>query len=194
MAVRIHIYLLLVMAYMFAIQNIENFMCMYAFVIMHEIAHMLVALILKMNVYEIELLPVGVNAKYKGENTKLKELLISLAGPIASFLFALMFENETFKIMNFSIATFNLIPIKPFDGGKIFENILKISLNEKIANKILNILSKIILNLLLIFSILIVIFSKNYYLVILIIYMICIIKEEARNARFNAAINYLQID
>lgn len=179
---------------MFAIQNIETFLCLYIFVIMHEIVHMLVATILKMNVYEIELLPIGVNAKYAGKTTNFKELLISLAGPFASFLFSIILKNETFKLMNLSIAIFNLIPMRPFDGGKIFENILNILLSKKIANKILSFLSKITLNLLLFFSIITLIFLRNYYLVILVIYMICIIKEEAENTRFNAIINYLQID
>ena len=179
---------------MFAIQNIENFMCLYLFVIMHEISHMLVAIILKMNVYEIELLPIGVNAKYTGKISNFKELLISLAGPIASFLFALMFENETFKLMNLSIAIFNLMPIRPFDGGKILENFFCILFGKKTANKILRFLSKISLNLLLLLAIISLIFFKNYYLIILTIYMICIIKEEAENTRFNAIINYLQMD
>ena len=179
---------------MFAIQNIENFMFVYVFAIMHEISHMLVAILLKMNVYEIELLPIGVNAKYIGKNTYLKELIISLAGPIASLLFAVILKNEVFKMMNLSIAIFNLIPIKPFDGGKILENICVIFCGVKIANKVLMILSKVCLNLLLILSIFLVIWGENYYFIILIIYMICIIKKESENAKFNAIINYLQID
>lgn len=179
---------------MFAIQNLENYMCLYVFVIIHEMSHVLMATLLKMKVYEIELLPVGVNAKYSGKNTNLKELLISLAGPIASFLFALILKNDVFKIMNLSIAIFNLIPIKPFDGGKIIENIFTIFFGLQTSKNILKILSKIFLNIFLILSIILIFFTKNYYLVILLIYMICIIKQEVENARFNAIINYLQID
>lgn len=182
------------MSYMFAIQSLEKFLCLYVFVIMHEIAHMLVAIILKMDVYEIELLPVGVNAKYSGKTSCLKKIIISLAGPIASLIFSLILQNETFKIMNLSIAIFNMIPIKPFDGGIIFNNILVILLNEKIANKVQNSLSKIIMNLLVVLSIFLILIFKNYYIVILIIYMICIVKKDVENTRFNTIINYLQID
>ena len=54
-------------AYMFAIGKIEMFAYYYLFVLMHELSHILVALILKVDVKEIELLPIGINAKYENK-------------------------------------------------------------------------------------------------------------------------------
>lgn len=125
MSIKIHIYLILMSAYMFAIGKIETFAYFYLFVIMHELSHILIALTLKVDVKEIDLLPIGITAKYEKNNSLVRELIISLAGPLASFLFAYIFKNETYKIMNFAIALFNLVPIYPLDGGRIVRCFLR---------------------------------------------------------------------
>lgn len=184
MVIKIHIYLILVIAYMFATQSVKTFLCLYLFAIMHELAHMIVATLLGMDVYEMELLPIGLNAKYYGEKSNLKELLICVAGPLASFLFCLFFKNEVFRIMNFSMAILNLIPLKPFDGGRILENVLRIFLNKKNTNKVLNFIENILIKLLIAFEIYNILFWKNYYMAIFIIYITCILKEEKSKQKY----------
>lgn len=185
MIIRIHIYLLLMIAYMYAIGKLETFASMYIFVMLHELAHIIAAILLKFKVYEINFLPIGMNMKYDGKANNKKEILIYIAGPIGSFLLFLLLKNNVYKIMNIVICIFNLIPIKPFDGGKILDCIFKIFLSKKQIMKIEKANRKIIIILLTIASIYIFIETKEYYIVIFIIYLINIVKEES---------NYLQID
>ncbi len=66
----------------------------------------------------------------KGRITLKKNGIISLAGPLINiilgflfFVLFLMFKSEFFHfsfIINSFIGLFNLIPVMPFDGGKIF--------------------------------------------------------------------------
>lgn len=194
MVIKIHIYLFLVLAYMYSIQNLEIFILAYIFILIHEIAHVLVAILLQVKVYELELLPIGVNAKYCGKISSIKELIISLAGPIASFLFYKFLKIDILKQINLFIAITNLIPLKPYDGGRIIYSLFTIVIGKKYASKIYIILQKVCLNLLAALAIFSFVKFKNYYLVIACIYMICIAKEEFKNEKFNALIKYLQID
>lgn len=194
MVIKIHIYLLLVLAYMYATQKIEIFVLTYFFIIMHEMAHISIATLLDVKIDEMELLPIGVNAKYETKISTYKEFLISLAGPVASFLFYKILKVNLLKKINLFIAITNLIPLKPYDGGRIFEAIFKMTFGNKIANKICILLQKICINLLVIVAIFSTFYLKNYYLSIACIYAICIFKEELKNEKFNALINCLQID
>ena len=194
MVIKIHLYLFLVFAYMYALQNLETFIISYFFIMLHELAHIVIARVISIKVYEIELLPIGINAKYEKNISIPKELLISLAGPIASLLFYKVLSNSFFKSINFFIAIINLIPLKPFDGGRIINAIITLICNEQIAKKISTFIQKTALNLLVIISIFSVFKFKNYYLAIACIYIICIVKEELKNERFNDIIKYLQID
>lgn len=194
MSIKIHIYLILMAAYMFAIGKIELFAYYYLFVLMHELSHILVALILKVDVKEIELLPIGINAKYENKISLVRELIISLAGPIASILFAIGFENEVFVFMNICIAVFNLIPIYPLDGGRIVQSTLKIMFGECVGKKISYTITKFFLIILSLLSLFFVAYAQNYYFIILTIYVLCIAKEEVKKEHFYGIINYLQID
>ena len=168
------------------------FMCYYVFVIMHELSHIVVALLLKVDIKEIVLLPIGVNAKYDEKISGVKEFVISLAGPLASFLFAILFKDIKFVFMNISVAIFNLIPIYPLDGGKILRNFFAILFGKKKGRKLAYIVTKIFITLLLLISIILVAYFKNYYALLLGICIYSIAKEELEKEQFYRIINYLQ--
>ena len=194
MVIKLHIYLLLVMAYMFAIQKLKYFWYAYFFVMLHETAHILIARLLKVKVYEIELLPIGVNAKYSGKISTLKELIISLAGPVTSLLLYEILEIDYLKKINLLIAITNLIPLKPYDGGRIVNSLLCLIIGRKNSYKTYIVIQKVCLNFLLILAIVATLKFRNYYLAIACIYMICIVKQELKNEKFNDIIKCLQID
>lgn len=181
MSIKIHIYLFLMAAYMFAIGKLEMFLYYYLFVILHEFSHIIMAILLNVDIAEITLLPIGVNATYKdaGLNKNVyKEMFISLAGPAASFLFALFLKDKIYVAMNIVIGIFNLIPIYPFDGGKIIYCFLCIIFGDEKGKNISRYLTKIFLFLSLISGMIIIIFWKNYYVLVLMIYIVHIAKEE----------------
>lgn len=73
---------------------------------------------------------------YNLKNPKRDELLIALAGPTSNILLAIVFTLltkffpfltsilSTFIFYNIVLAVFNLLPIPPLDGSKIFLNLL----------------------------------------------------------------------
>jgi Zn-dependent protease len=72
---------------------------------------------------------------YNFSNPRRDEILVALAGPGSNFIFAIIialvnnfiFPNLIFSylvLINLSLGIFNLIPIPPLDGSKIFLNLL----------------------------------------------------------------------
>lgn len=103
-------------------------------VLLHEMAHVIVARSYGMKVREVELLPFGGVARIEG-NMELDphiETYIALAGPISNlFLIILAYVmlelglwnvilTEYFIRCNIIIGAFNLLPAVPLDGGRIY--------------------------------------------------------------------------
>lgn len=117
---------------------IKYVLLLYLIAIIHELAHILVALFFKRKIRKIRVLPFGLYAIIDNieELSFLKENLIYLAGPFSyflSFLILILFKNNG-MISNYSyliaqncnktMALFNLIPYYPLDGSKILDTIL----------------------------------------------------------------------
>ena len=126
MILKIHASLLIALLYNLYIAKKKIYFITYLFIIMHELSHMITALLLKIDIKEIVLLPFGVTAKYAGKITAIKDLAISLAGPLASLLFAIAYHSKLYFRINILIALFNLIPIYPLDGGRILKTIFRL--------------------------------------------------------------------
>lgn len=106
-------------------------------ILLHEVAHSLVARLERIEVVEIVLHPFGGLSRFRREpDTPRAELRIAIAGPVASFILALFFAllmaganaagNETITLLlfflvlwNFMIAVFNMFPGYPLDGGRV---------------------------------------------------------------------------
>lgn len=188
MVIKIHIYLFLMMAYMYACGMLDIFFVYYVFVIMHELAHMLVALSCKVDIPEVTLLPIGINAKYNGEISFFKEFLISLAGPLASFLFFGIINNPLYAMFNLVICLINLIPILPFDGGRILTSFIR----KENRRKVNSIISKIFIAILFSFALFQMMVYKNFYFIIFTGYIYTISKEELKKEKLCKVIDYLQ--
>jgi Zn-dependent protease len=108
-------------------------------VIIHELAHSIVAIRYKIKVKEINLFIFGGISEITGEPPKASsEFWIAIAGPIVSillagiffvlekvlniFLLTALFEYMAF--INFVLAIFNLIPGFPLDGGRILRAVV----------------------------------------------------------------------
>ncbi len=109
-------------------------------VLLHELAHSLVAIYFKIPVKQINLFIFGGVAMFEEEaHSPKEEFLIAVAGPIMSialgiffFILALLYPyNDMFNglinylmYVNFAIGIFNLIPAFPLDGGRILRAFL----------------------------------------------------------------------
>jgi len=108
----------------------------FASVLFHELSHSVVAMHYKIRVASITLFLFGGVARIGREPSKaIQEFNIAIAGPIASYFLCAFFFGLTLLFpysdalgalglwlaqINFAVATFNLLPGFPLDGGRIF--------------------------------------------------------------------------
>lgn len=194
MSIKIHFYLFVFMSYMFFIGKIEMFMIFYISILLHEIAHIVVALLLKVDVVELNLMPVGVSAIYSNKISSKKEVIISIAGPIMSLILAAYSKDSFISSVNIIIMILNLIPIYPLDGGRIQKNYFIHKYRYKKGIKISQMVSDLFLIILFVLSIILIIYFKNYYLLFLNLYIYNLSKKEMKKERILGIINYLQTD
>lgn len=194
MSIKIHFYLFVFMSYMFFIGKIEMFMIFYISILLHEIAHIVVALLLKVNVIELNLMPVGISAIYSDKISAKKEVIISMAGPIMSLILAMYSKDSFISSVNIIIMILNLIPIYPLDGGRIQKNYFIHKYRYKKGIKISQMVSDLFLIILFVLSIILIIYFKNYYLLFLNLYIYNLSKKEMKKERILGIINYLQTD
>lgn len=107
-------------------------------VMLHEIAHIIAARYYGMKVTEVELLPFGGVARIDGflEMNPEQEIKVALAGPLSNALLialtgglywlGLWSEGIAMNVIkvNFMLLIFNLLPILPLDGGRVYRGLL----------------------------------------------------------------------
>lgn len=142
----------------------------------HELGHILMAFYYKWQIDKIIVLPFGGLTIFNEKiNRPLKEeLLISLSGPLVQLIVFSFVTNELILKYHYFLLIFNLIPIIPLDGSKIFNCFLNAFLPFKLSH-ILTIVFSIII--IISFSI----FKFNLVFLIVIIFLILKIFEEFQN-------------
>ena len=177
--------------------QIEMYIILMIFAIIHELGHLVAGLILKFKPEEVKLTPVGLQIRFKIDsreyNEKIKEArslnikkaIIALAGPLTNLIIAVVtiiigyfhvniqntYIYQIIIYANFLIAMFNLIPIYPMDGGRVLNELLKIFIGNKKAYKITYIVSKTILILLTAVASILILYIHNIAIVIILAYL-----------------------
>ena len=129
----VNIWFLMQLGLFFVAGILDKGLILFAVVLVHEVAHTVIARRLGVRVLAIELLPFGGVAKLGSElalDTK-KEMAIAVAGPLANLIMiglALGFRSyglwdeelgNFFLQCNLLLLIFNLLPALPLDGGRI---------------------------------------------------------------------------
>jgi len=117
---------------------VSKVLLVFSAVLLHELAHMLMAGGLGYKVKQLEILPFGAVARVErlADAGAVSEIMIAAVGPLASLVLAalcyagisgagpwqelLTFYGE----VNLVLALFNLLPVLPLDGGRILRAIL----------------------------------------------------------------------
>ncbi|MBO5179852.1 MAG: hypothetical protein J6B87_05865 [Clostridia bacterium] len=191
MTLKIHYYLVLFMLYLYVINKLEYFFVFYIFAIIHEIAHIMMATILRVKVKEVVMLSIGVNACYEENISHIKEILIAIAGPIASLLLATFLPYSKYSVMNIIIFFTNSIPIYPLDGGRILRIALIKLMGYKKGIKIYGIFLKILVCFLIVVTIIFTVYFKNYYFLFFCIYVFLLVDKEIKKERIRLVVNEL---
>lgn len=181
--------------------QIEIYCLCLLFALIHELGHVLVARILGNKLLKFKIMPLGFsiflqtniedyNKKIKkGNMYVLKNLIISIAGPITNIIIFLvafflpieLMLKEKIIYINAIIAIFNLIPMYPLDGSKILQNALKLFCSNKESYKYTNIVANATLIIFTIFCSIFILYAKNIAIVAILIYLWYInVKENER--------------
>ena len=193
MKIRIDLKILFFLALFYFTKQIKIYLLVLGFAFLHELAHMLVSLLLGFKPKSIEIMPFGFSlnltpkkedfeTKIKKSNlVELKYIYVAVAGPLLNLIIATLFSYIRLKVnseiidlitySNLIIFIFNLIPIYPLDGGRVINSVLKINRGSLIANKTMKIIKKVTIILLTIASSIAILYLKNIAILLIIVYL-----------------------
>ncbi len=104
----------------------KEFLIFLSLIIVHELGHILNALLYKWQIEKIVILPFGGLTIFNEKiNRPLKEeFLITISGPLAQIGYCYLFRNiitynHLLETFNNNLLVFNLLPIIPLDGSKL---------------------------------------------------------------------------
>ena len=143
-----------------------------AAIILHECGHIFAAKTMKIKMSECKidifgaaLTPLSNDFSYKDE------IFLCICGPAANILtalavfpYCLFTQNKVtlyFILASFSLALLNLIPIKGFDGGRIFFSLLCLLSDIDVAEKVLSAVSFICILILWIMSVYFLLMARS---------------------------------
>ena len=149
---------------------------------LHELGHILALLCGKIIPKTVFITPFGIHINLPENLSTVKKCFVLAAGFSVDFLLSFLFyvlKNPLFSCINFVIGIFTALPLESTDGGALLKAVFEEFFPQK-ADRIFKIISNIFTILISISLILIFIFTKNYFVLIAVVYTIfCEIKTAA---------------
>lgn len=197
MSVKIDLKIFLWIIIFYFFHQAELYVLLIFFAFVHEIGHLTAGLLLGYEPSGIRITPVGVSINFKekrnsynqkigkGNKRDIEEMIIALAGPMTNFgiigiCYLIGLKTSNLYDANFLLGVFNLCPIYPLDGGRIFKSIGNLLWGRKKSWQITNGVSNaIMIGLSVTFSIAILYFH-NIGIVVMSIYLWGIVIRENR--------------
>jgi len=113
------------------VRQIDVYLTYLIAIIIHECGHLVMASIFKWEVEELKISAIGGFLTFKNDLSKpaLQSFLVALGGVIFNLIFGVIlfaFNGPASLVYTqFAIAIFNLLPIAPLDGSKLFQSLLR---------------------------------------------------------------------
>ena len=183
MRIRIDLKIIIFAIIFFFTKQLKIYAIIMFFCFLHELGHIVVALILKMKIEKIEILPCGFSSSFiiksdlDNKNYQIKQIIIALSGPIVSLIIAVLgtyikstyIMRDEIVYSNILIAFFNLLPIYPLDGGRILKGFLDIKFKGEKSYCISDNISKATIIIITIVSSIALYYFKN-----IAIFLVCL--------------------
>ncbi len=184
--------------------NLTLLFGVFASIVLHEFGHAFAARSFNINTRDITIYPIGGIARLeKMSEDPFEELVISLAGPAVNFIIALLLLPFWFNLVTFpydddilinlnsftstfifyfrmlmasnvGLLVFNLLPIFPMDGGRVFRALLNLSIGFSRATRIAVFIGNLGAVCLVFFGF----FSSNYSLILLAFFIFMAGRQE----------------
>ena len=200
MRVRIDLKIIIFLLLFCFTKQIDIYLTIMFFCIIHELGHIIIGLLLKMKPEKLELMPYGLTVSFKvniddlnkkikkGTLLELKKIIVAFSGPLLSLALAIIFlyinpiyiTKQDAVYSNILILLFNLLPLYPLDGGRILKSLLHIELGSQEAKKIINIISNIVIIMLTMIASITVYYFKNIAIFLICIFLWIVTIQENR--------------
>lgn len=191
MRFRIDLKIFLFLILFYFTKQIETYVIIIFFAVLHELGHLLAGLAMGMKAEKIEVMPHGLSISFKltpkdynktilnGNLLAMKKIMVALAGPLTNLVILCiafnievgLFSNLMIICANMLLILFNLLPIYPLDGGRILKGILHIFLGKKKAEKYSNYFSFVTLIIITFVASIAIFYMENISIFLIVIFL-----------------------
>lgn len=142
MKVEINLRIIIFIILMCILNKFDIYFIFMISILLHEIFHLIVGICMGLQFDKVRISSLGISLdlmSYKEKNKLKKRIFIYASGPLFNFILAIIFYfiNIEYRLKidivytNLCLGVFNLLPIMPLDGGKIFKELLLIKYGYK---------------------------------------------------------------